>query len=42
MIIYEGFLNSDKRFRLLIVKYSDCAVVKNKFNLINNECVIKN
>lgn len=43
MIIYEEFLNFDKCFWLLIVKYSDCAaVVKNKFNLTNNKCVIKN
>lgn len=43
MIIYEEFLNSVKCFWLSIVKYSDsAAVVKNKFNLINNKCVIKN
>lgn len=42
MIIYEEFLNSDKCFWLLIVRCSDSAVVKNKFNLINNKCVIKN
>lgn len=42
MIICEEFLNSDKCFWLLIVRCSDSAVVKTKFNLINNKCVIKN